>query len=168
MGLPPPTRWSTQRANGQYKDHLVGQLTMTLLTFFRTPHTENRIRAAKTESNLSGGPHISTSVKGYPTQSHPLTYSTTAQGAASIPDGFYCNIYFGLNSSQLTPSAGGGEPGNSKPLTWKKSQFVVWLTTTRLDFLLWYYVMLEWQLLRDLSSYHLIHRESRQKLVRKV
>ena len=27
MGLPPPTRWSTQRANGQYKDHLVGQLT---------------------------------------------------------------------------------------------------------------------------------------------
>ena len=27
MGLPPPTRWSTQRANGQYKDHLIGQLT---------------------------------------------------------------------------------------------------------------------------------------------
>ena len=31
MGSPPPTRWSTQRANGQYKDHLVGQLT-TLVT----------------------------------------------------------------------------------------------------------------------------------------
>ena len=27
MGLPPPTRWSIQRANGKYKDHLVGQLT---------------------------------------------------------------------------------------------------------------------------------------------
>ena len=27
MGLPPPTRWSVQRANGKYKDHLDGQLT---------------------------------------------------------------------------------------------------------------------------------------------
>ena len=27
MGSPPPTRWSIQRANGKYKDHLVGQLT---------------------------------------------------------------------------------------------------------------------------------------------
>ena len=32
MGLPPPTRWSTQRANGQYKDHLVGQLTTSIAT----------------------------------------------------------------------------------------------------------------------------------------
>ena len=27
MGSPPPTRWSIQRANGKYKDHLAGQLT---------------------------------------------------------------------------------------------------------------------------------------------
>ena len=27
MGSPPPTRWSIQRANGKYKDHLVGQLS---------------------------------------------------------------------------------------------------------------------------------------------
>ena len=27
MGSPPPTRWSIQRANGKYKDHLDGQLT---------------------------------------------------------------------------------------------------------------------------------------------
>ena len=29
MGFPPPTR-SIQRANGQYRDHLVGQLTTTI------------------------------------------------------------------------------------------------------------------------------------------
>ena len=32
MGFPPPTRWSMQRANGKYKDHLVGQLTTQVLT----------------------------------------------------------------------------------------------------------------------------------------
>ena len=40
MGLPPPTRWSTQRANGQYKDHLVGQLTTVALSF-KVPYALN-------------------------------------------------------------------------------------------------------------------------------
>ena len=31
MGLPPPTRWSIQIPKGQYRDHLVGQLTSTIL-----------------------------------------------------------------------------------------------------------------------------------------
>ena len=36
MGFPPPTRWSIQRANGQYRDHLVGQLTnLCAITFWR-------------------------------------------------------------------------------------------------------------------------------------
>ena len=36
MGFPPPTRWSIQRANEQYRDHLVGQLTnLCAITFWR-------------------------------------------------------------------------------------------------------------------------------------
>ena len=40
MGSPPPTRWSIQRANGKYKDHLVGQLTtISLSSSYITMHS---------------------------------------------------------------------------------------------------------------------------------
>ena len=42
MGSPPPTRWSRQRANDRYKDHLNGQLTNNCLALSVTDwHTDS-------------------------------------------------------------------------------------------------------------------------------
>ena len=35
MGFPPATRWSIQRANGRYRDHLVGQRTGLILDWMK-------------------------------------------------------------------------------------------------------------------------------------
>ena len=45
MGLPPPTRWSVQRANGKYKDHLVGQLTITTWAFILGKNMDTEVGA---------------------------------------------------------------------------------------------------------------------------
>ena len=53
MGLPPPTRWSIQRANGQYRDHLVGQLTTDMNYFYRNSSLDDNCDVQAAQQNLN-------------------------------------------------------------------------------------------------------------------